>query len=467
MKYNKKIATTKTTNLAGGEAYSESDKLEIVSVLLTNFMNDTFYRTENDTEKRILELVSKIKDKKFVAKAAIYARTEFGMRTVSHLVAAEIVKTVKGEEWTKEFINKVIYRPDDMLEILSYYLEKYKKPIPNSLKKGFRLALDKFDDYQISKYKGEGKEVKMVDIVNLVHPSHSKIFKKLVDGKLKNVDTWETRLTQAGQNAEDKETLKKDAWASLIKEKKLGYFALLRNLRNILTQAPELTDKVCKLLTDKEMINKSLVLPFRYLTAINEVNKISGVDARKVIVALNKAIDIATSNVPKFKGTTLVALDCSGSMAVLKDKAALFAAIMCKSNNADLVIFEETARYVNYNTNDSTLTLANSIPYPGGSTNFQSIFRTINKAYDRIIIISDMQSWVEHELPKSVYSDYKKKFKAKPNLYCWDMQGYGTLQFPEKSVYCLAGWSEKVFDLMGKLEKGTDSLIKEIDKIEF
>jgi hypothetical protein len=38
--------------------------------------------------------------------------------------------------------------------------------------------------------------------------------------------------------------------------------------------------------------------------------------------------------------------------------------------------------------------------------------------------------------------------------------------FPEKNVYCLAGFSEKVFDIIKLLETDKDALINEIEKIE-
>jgi 60 kDa SS-A/Ro ribonucleoprotein len=58
-------------------------------------------------------------------------------------------------------------------------------------------------------------------------------------------DTWETKLTQPGAAAESDGGLaefKKDVWAKLLTSRRIGYFALLRNLRNILATASELTD---------------------------------------------------------------------------------------------------------------------------------------------------------------------------------------------------------------------------------
>src|SRR4051812_41349974 len=120
-KFNTARQGTKTTNLAGGEAYKQTPKLELLSILLTSFIQNQYYRSAGDTLSRVRELVASEADKKFIARAAIYARNEFGMRSISHAVAAEIAHTVKGEGWTKAFFDKVVHRPDDITEILSYY----------------------------------------------------------------------------------------------------------------------------------------------------------------------------------------------------------------------------------------------------------------------------------------------------------------------------------------------------------
>jgi 60 kDa SS-A/Ro ribonucleoprotein len=65
----------------------------------------------------------------------------------------------------------------------------------------------------------------------------------LVDGTLTNTQTWEAKLSAAGTEAtseEDKAGRKAAAWTELVKEGKLGYFALLRNPRNLLEQATDL-----------------------------------------------------------------------------------------------------------------------------------------------------------------------------------------------------------------------------------
>lgn len=472
-RFNKAAPTTKTTNLAGGQAFKQTEKLELASVLLTSFVKDQFYRSADDSMKRVRELIEGLKDKKFAAQAALYARNHFGMRSISHVVAGEIGRLVKGEEWTKRFFDKVVHRPDDMLEIASYYMSNYSKPFPNSMKKGFALALSKLDAYKLAKYKGDGKAVTMIDLVNITHPKHTDAISALIKGTLKPAETWETKLTQAGQNAETEEEkgeLKNAAWKELLEGGKLGYFALLRNLRNIIQQAPELIPMVCETLVDEQAIKKSLVLPFRYTTALDALAELPSTQMRPILVAVGKALDIAVSNVPKFDGKTLVVVDTSGSMTSSNviQIASLFASVLYKSNNADLMLFDTSARYLSLNPSDTVATIADGISKNahGGGTDFHTIFNVASEKYDRVVILSDMQGWIGHTMPWGSFLAYKKRTGANPHIYSFDLAGHGTMQFPEPQVYCLAGFSEKVFDVMKMLEEDKNALVHAIEAVE-
>lgn len=476
--------TTKTENLAGGEAFKESDKLELISLLLTSFVKDKFYESGSEQLSRLQDLVSKIKDKKFIAKAAIYARKEFGMRSITHALLAELSKVVKGEQWMKHAVQKATHRPDDMMEILGYYLSKYKKPIPNALKKGISLALKNFDAYQLGKYRGTKSGFKLVDVFNLVHPKPTtdteSLYKKIAEDELRSENTWEKNISETGQKVkeiedeiereEKKKELKAEAWKDLISTNKLGYFALLRNLRNILDQADDETvELAAKALVDEKQIKHSLVLPFRFSTALKEIEKTSNKNTRLIVNALHDALELSLNNVPKFNGKTLVVLDESGSMdGKPMEIGSLFAAVLYKSNNADLMTFSNDARYRNLHTRDSVLSIAEKLQLDtiSSGTDFHSIFKTANQKYDRIIILSDMQGWVDYDAPTKSFATYRAKTESNPHVYSFDLNGYGTLQFPEKQVYCISGFSEKIFDIMKLLEQDRHALIKKIEEIE-
>ena len=486
-RFNQNSSGTKTTNLAGGEAYKQSPELELASILLTSMGSDEFYKSANATFKRLQELIQEC-DPLFSAKASIFARNEYGMRTITHVMASEISGVVSGKEWGTRYYNKTVRRPDDMMEIMVYHKSKGKK-YTKAMLRGFSKAFDKFDSHQLAKYRAEGKEIKLIDVVNVTHPTptdkNREALAQLVEGKLRSTDTWESKQTQAGQIAKtekEKVVLKAKGWRDLILEKKIGYFALLKNLRNILEQAPDVIEKACDMLTNEKMIKNSLVLPFRYMSALNEIEKLSNDKVRDVIIAINKAIDISCNNVPEFKGKTLVVSDFSGSMGDsmtgYKGQASLFGAILAKSCNADFVIFGNHAEYVNYNPMDSTLSIVKYLltlnnyhnntgkHNVGHGTNFHSIFQTANKAYDRIVIFSDMQGWIGHNSPVAAYNEYKRITGANPFIYSVDLAGHGSTQFPEQQVMCMAGFSDKMLDTMKMVETDKNALVNKIKSIE-
>jgi len=479
--FNRKNRVKTVLNRAGGKAHKQSPKMELASILLTSFAQDQFYRSATGTYKDLIALLSKV-DPIFAAKAGIYARRVYGMRSITHVMAAELATHASGKDWAKSFYSQIVKRPDDMLEIVAYYLSKGGKKLPNAMKKGFANAFDQFDGYQLAKYRGENKQVKLIDLVNLVHPKptlqNAKALQALVDGTLKSTQTWEAKLTQAGQsaeNAQDKAKQKAQAWAELIQANKLGYFALLRNLRNIMEQAPDLKDEVIRLLTDRNRIKKSMVLPFRFMTAFDAINASEIIHKRAILGALGDALEISLDNVPSFDGKTLVVVDDSGSMTWSKNKnghspiriAALFAAVLYKSNDADLMRFSDSASYLKPFFKDTAMSLSEYIMEKArsGGTDFHSIFKAANKAYDRIIILSDMQGWMGHHTPKKAFSTYKQRYSVEPIVYSFDLAGYGSMQFPESNVFALAGFSDKVFDLMKLLETDRQALIHKIEAI--
>lgn len=473
-KFNTLQKPTKVINKAGGESYSQSKELELISILLTSFVNDQFYRSSNDTLKRLKELIKEI-DPLFAAKAAIFARDKFGMRSISHVLASEIASNLGGKEWSKNFYDKIIVRLDDMTEIISYYLsnntDKAHPKFPNSMKKGFASAFDRYDGYHLAKYKGEGKEVKLVDIVNLVHPvpteRNSEALKSRINGTLKNSETWESKLSQAGQSEGDTDQLKSEAWKELLETKKIGIMALLKNLRNIINQSTDSIPMVCQTLCDEKVILNSRALPFRFSKAYDEISKMgTSKEIRDILNAISTSMDISSKNIPKFDNTLFV-IDVSGSMSGRPSEvASLFASMFAKSNNCDVMTFANHANYVNYNPSDSIMTIRNSFKFTGGGTNVKDVFIKANKSYSNIVIVSDLQSWIGHHTPTKEFNEYKIKFNCDPHVYSWDVAGYGTMMFPESKVFCLAGFSEKVFDLMAILKNGRESLVNQIRSTE-
>lgn len=479
-------------NAAGGNAFAQSPKVELVSYVLSSMLNGDMYRSGDTVLAKMRALVSTIDDKEFVAKAALYARNEFGMRSTSHVLAGELanINATSGTSWGRDFYNAIVYRVDDMMEILGYYLEKNQnKPLPNALKAGFAEAFKRFDAYQLAKYKGDSKAVKLVDVVRLVRPKptakNADALAKLLKGELKNTQTWEAKISKAGQqkDATEQAAARNEAWSDLLKENKLGYLALVRNLTNIAKDADDATfDLAMTALVNRDQIKQSKIFPFQIYTAYREVesNGRIGKAGRiaKIMDKLSEALDLACDNVPEMPGKTLVAIDISGSMdssvsgmnsTNCVTLATLFGVILAKANDADVIQFESHARFVPVLKSRSTLDSVKMLARTTGGTNFESIFNLIGtekRKYDRIFILSDMQAWIQTDWsPATMLGRYRSAVGADPFIYSFDLKGNGTMQFKEvdPKVIPLAGFSEKVFDIMKVAEQDKNALVHAIE----
>lgn len=516
------------TNHMGAKAIKETAELELVSLLLSSFAEDSYYETTSEAFTRLNDLIERC-DKEFVAKAVVFARTKFGMRSISHVAAAKLAKYISGKDWASKFYNSVIHRPDDMTEIVSFYAancaepaknKRKRKGLPASMRNGFGEALGRFNEYSLGKYRSEKKDFKLIDVVNMVHPKptekNSIALKALVEGTLKSTDTWEVNLTKAGQTGKTEEEvldLKKDAWEKLIKERKIGYFALLRNLRNIMTQAPSVMKEACELLCDKKLIKKSLVLPFRYLTAYNEIEKLGapgkkvfekdGLNNKEVLAAIEKAIMISIENLPTLMGKTIILSDNSGSMkggdggdslvskmssTTTSHIANLFAMMYwMKADNTLVGLFGEALVHPDLDRKkglfDNFKIVDKASERCGGATEagiFEMFRRLIKDKIiaNTIVIFSDCQigdgcGWYGNRSNgegggvdfMKLFSDYKK---INPDVRCYsvNLKGYGTTVF-DGSVIKIGGWSEKIFDIMKNAEQDKSAMLNEIKAISF
>ena len=357
-KFNSKKPGIQTVkNFMNEDAYVMSDKEALVSMVMTTFLADSYYVSENELTSKILDLVEKC-GYEFAAKLALYARTKGNLRSVSHLLAAFVCKDPSHPTWLKSFYEHIVIRPDDISEILSCYAKlngidvsnKHFRKIPNSMKKGFNAVLSNLSPYQIDKYKMNGKSLSLVDIVNLIHPTptdkNREAYRRLMHGEslagTYDAKILEKEMAETGKNASNEQELvlaKHDAIKSVL-EKGMPIMNLLRNLRNIILYAPDLIDEAIKQLTNHDKIVNSKLLPFRFMSAYDAVNavtvenygsdneseiqfesEIPNMDAdhlesikAKVTQALEDAMSIACENVPDLDGNCAILIDHSGSV---------------------------------------------------------------------------------------------------------------------------------------------------------
>lgn len=477
-------ATIKTTNRSGHAAYSMQDKDKLITQVLTSFFNEKKFYGDNSDD--IIETLKRVivNDPEFVSKLAVFARREFNMRTISHVMIGYLANIPEGKPYVKATVKGAILRGDDATEIMSFYLNNFGKPIPNSLRKGLKEALLKFDAYTLAKYKGEGKTVKMRDLLCLCRPTpkdeeQSKNFKKLLEGTLETPYTWETELSSKGNT--------KEVWEELIASGKVGYMALLRNLRNIITAGPSNLDACLKKIADPEAVAKSKQLPFRFLSAYQACKSIGA--STKVYDAIEDAAEASIGNIDRIPGKTVIAIDVSGSMVYgsisgnsdirCRDIAMLFGVIANKlCEDAIVVKFDTSLKTVSWSHRGGIISTALGETANGGGTNMSLPFKYMIKNHidcDRIIILSDnecnSESWnwrLRREDGGKVVQVLADKYRSMTGKDIWvhaiDLQGYGTQQFAGKKVNIISGWSEKVFEFIHLVEQEEGTLKKAISE---
>jgi hypothetical protein len=529
-------------NKMGTEAYKLSSKEELVSTVLTTFIQKSYYEKESEILDRIRKAALAC-DPLFVAKLAIYTRIEANMRSSSHVLAAELAKRAAGQEWVRRFYDKIVVRPDDMSEIISYYLNIMKQTkLPNALKSGFKIKLEKLDAYLIDKYKMQKREISLVDLVNLFHPhptqKNEEAYKLLVKEGGKGLDKlysskiFEKEMSKAGKTEGDVDIAKKEAITSVLENTAgMPMFNLLRNLRNILLYASEKIDDVITQLTTTEKIEKSRLLPFRFLSAYNEIHamqyagktskdkiefedELKGVQKvdeptfqtgkEKVLEAIEKAIELSCINIPVLEGRTAILIDHSGSMrgdggghslvsALSKtrssDIANVFASMLISYQpNVYVGLFGDKLLSFKVNRDEKIIETARRMHSEGSGCGlgteagiyefFNEIMKT-GKGVDNIIIFSDMVigdgcgwygpigslSTSSGSFP-NLFKDFRKKYPIAKVVSVDIHQTDGTTVFNKNyGVTQVAGWSEKIFDIINAGTVGYKALIEEIEKI--
>ncbi len=560
----KKVAVEPTeTNFMGEKAFKLKEKEELVSTVMTTFLEDSYYEKQNEIVDRITSLLDKV-DPLFAAKLAIYARNNGNLRSVTHLVSAYIARNLQNKDWAKRFYSKIIVRPDDMTEILSAYAklngmsDNDVKKIPNSMKKGFKEALEGLDAYRIDKYKMKTHSFSLVDLVRLFHPKatqkNAEAYKRLIEGKsladLYSSKILEKEMTKAGQKTKDmtekdKVEAKKEAITAVIDNVKgMPVMNLLRNLRNILLYAPDKVTEACEQLTIKDKIMNSRLLPFRFATAYSEIEKLSyyypEISSTKssiqfedekssslcsenefrrnkemVLNAIEKALEISCLNIPKLEGNVAVLVDDSGSMrgdaggssrvsAFSKTStsmiAHLFASmVMYRQDNVYLGLFGDKLINVPVKRDMRLLDYTKWTFEKGGEcggateTGIYDFIRQVvkeKKKIDNVIVFSDCQigsihtkgyyggyteftAWYGHnssDRGKHFHELFKEFRKINPNanFIVVNLRQSGSTSVFDKSqrILNIAGWSDKIFDVITSQCKGWDAMIKEIESIE-
>ena len=291
-----------------------------------------------------------------------------------------------------------------------------------------------------------------------------------------------------------------DVWTYLINENLVGYMALLRNLRNLLQAgvSDAVMRKACEKLSNPEQVRRSRQLPFRFTMAFQilggydhyaysydrGIGSGSGLECanrnqlKMALEAVEDAAEISCENVPCIPGTTVVFADNSGSMSSSVSSKSMMSCSMAsntlagicakRGDKAMLFAFGTDVAEVRYTKRSTVLGLAKAIAQAdtrGMATNGYRCFQWLeshNVKPDRIILLSDMQCWMErgggYGYSEGNVADAWQSFRRKsPDtwLHSIHINGYGDSPVPRSgagNVNLVSGFSEKVVSALLEAE---------------
>lgn len=303
MKINTPVEYQNPTTAEGGPASRITPLQELErTVMACMLWEGTFYEDGQSVADRIKALVPKVERSIDVAELAIKAREKMKLRHVPLLLMREVARHPRRHLYAEQ-LAAVIQRADELTEFLSIYWKDdpadKRQPLSKQIKRGLAAAFTKFNEYALAKYNRDGA-VKLRDVLFLCHAkpvdeAQATLWKRLVDGNLQTPDTWEVALS-AGAD-------KKATFTRLIEEKKLGYLALLRNMRNMFDAGVDSGLVAAALI---EGAANSRALPFRFIAAARAV------PAWEYMV--DPAMMRALAGLQRLPGSTVVLVDVSGSM---------------------------------------------------------------------------------------------------------------------------------------------------------
>lgn len=431
-------------------------------------------------------------------------RNDFMMRLNPQVIMVRASIHPKRKEFTEKnpgaFDNinqEVMRRADDCMSQMSYYLynnKGKKNNIPSLIKRSWAKELSSLNRYKVAKYKNH--EIGMINAVRLCHANSKVINELMTTGtvEVKEEDkTWEN-LRSEGKS-----------WKEIVNTIDLPHMALLRNLRGIFTEIED--TELCKdiLQNLKDGVKKGMQFPFRYQSAIREIEK-SGVNHKPMIIdALEECADISLENLPKLKGKTMCLSDNSGSawgtfnseygrtcVAEIDNLSSVITAAC--SDEGYVGKFGDELKVYPISKRRGILAQSENVSLHGdhdvGGSTEGGIWKFFKNAiekkehWDNIFIYSDMQAGhgglygtekdtkeyrsLGFEVPYSYHvnvfklvQEYRKRVNPKVNVFSIQTAGYDNVVIPEYAyrTNIMYGWT-------GKESLFASEMIKQWDEIE-
>jgi hypothetical protein len=478
MYYHRDAKDTRNLKVVPPQKLNQSDIEYLREVLDARDLREWRSKSPKEMMESAIDEALK-KDVYETLREAIRLRTEDNIRVTPQVILVRAAHLDKGTGYVRDLAPGIIQRADEPAIGLAYHFEEFGKdtPIPNSLKKAWRDALEKSPARYLAKNQLNGRYVSTKDVIRLVHPK-SKEVSSFMNGEVTNEDnTWEAIVSKYGSYRE--------SWTKAIEV--MPHMAMLRNLRNLIEHDVEPSLWIDKLIRG---VPGGRQLPFRYLSAYDAIKSIA---PPSVLDAVETCLEVALENVPQFPGKVMSLCDNSGSamktmtssMGTMQISriANLTGVITGKvSDNGYIGIFGDKLAVAPVRKKSSIFDQVNEADIQSrtiGQSTENGIWLFWRDAiekeqhWDHVFVYSDMQAGHGglYGLRPDEYRDYiwqgsmknidvaklintyRRKVNPNVNVFLCQMAGYQDTIVPEwyNRVFILGGWSAGILNFAHKM----------------
>jgi hypothetical protein len=205
-------------------------------------------------------------------------------------------------------------------------------------------------------------------------------------------------------------------------------------------------------------------------------------ELQKVLQALEAAVCHTAESIRGFDENTrvLIASDTSGSMtcnisrksSVMYYHVGLLLSMLMKHRCKSVVtgMFGDVWKTYDMpegNILQNTVEMISHEGEVGYATNGYKVIDWLiseQRVMDKVMLFTDCQLWNNIYSGGSLFKSWDAYKRIAPNarLYIFDLAGYGQMPIPMErdDVFCMAGWSDRMFDILAALECGENAIDK-------
>lgn len=458
---------------------------QYLQTLLTNTFGQTYYVSQKDliaeSERIHGEMIAK--DPAFTARALLYARNKGFMRTQPIYGLAALASADGGGAALEEVFGRVIHTPNDLGDFTTLLKSRRQGEGGRRVKRvAGNWLLENLSEYWAIKYGAQREEgYSIADMFKVYHPKAGKrlaivdyVLGKPADltqlpqiaafERLKRADRDEDKIKAVVEGRLPHEVAtafagsSKGVWEAIVPQ--MPVMALLKNLATL--ERHDVMERSKKIvlekLTDRQTIEKSKILPFRFVEARNHVR------TAWVQEALASALDLSFANVPDIPGRTAVFLDRSGSMSGTIRTAAIFGVCLMKKarNNGRFLLFDDRLDEVEVDLKRPVLVQADQIHARGGTNTalpMEQLTRDRDKV-DNIVLITDEQQNAGSPFHK-VLDDYRRRVNADAKCFIVDLSPYRNAIVPstDDKTFFVYGWSDQALSFVSMAAQGWGTFV--------